>query len=199
MQNEGKLQKVVLASRSPRRIALLKQIGVESIVRPADIDESVQQDELPSDYVQRLAREKALAVAGNIEKQYAHLIVLAADTTVSVGQDILGKPETDAAAVTMLNALSGTTHAVHTAVAVCLGETEQTILNTTSVEMMPLSRDEIDAYIATGEHRDKAGSYGIQGRAAAWIKHIAGSYSGVMGLPLHETAQLMRTIVATQR
>jgi septum formation protein len=194
MTTKNNKQMVILASRSPRRIELLKQIGVECIVLPADINESVRLGELPSQYVKRLAKEKALATAKNMKKEYSHLMVLAADTTVSVGDEILGKPENDQDAVRMLKKLSGTRHEVHTAVAVCLAGKVKVVLNTTQVQMMKLSAETIRAYITSGEHRDKAGSYGIQGKAAAWIKHIEGSYSGVMGLPLFETVQLINKV-----
>lgn len=184
-------QMVILASRSPRRIALLKQVGIASIVLPADIDESFYSGELPSQYVKRLAKEKALAVSANLKKEYSHLVVLAADTTVSIGDEVLGKPEDDADALRMLKKLSGTKHEVHTAVAAIFDGKIQVVLNTTQVTMVRLSTQTIQAYIASGEHRDKAGSYGIQGKAGAWIQHIAGSYSGVMGLPLFETMQLI--------
>ncbi len=182
---------VILASRSPRRIELLKQVGIECIVLPADIDESVQENEKPEDYVKRLAKEKALATATNMKSEYSHLVVLAADTTVSVNEQILGKPESDTMAFTMLKQLSGKKHIVHTAVAACHKGKVKVVLSTTAVEMTRLTSEEIHTYIASGEHRDKAGSYGIQGKAAAWVKHIEGSYSGVMGLPLFETMQLI--------
>lgn len=187
---------VILASRSPRRIELLKQIGIDCIVLPADIDESLRQNELPVQYVKRLAREKALATAANMKKEYSNLIVLAADTTVCVGDEILGKPENDKDAARMLSMLSGTQHVVHTAVAGYYQGKINVALNTTQVKMAKLTVNAIHAYIASGEHRDKAGGYGIQGKAAAWIQAIEGSYSGVMGLPLFETMQLMNKIAA---
>lgn len=187
-------QMVILASRSPRRIELLKQVGIECIVLPSDIDESLRQGELPAQYVKRLAKEKALATAANMKKEYSHMIVLAADTTVSVGDEVLGKPESDRDAARMLALLSGTKHAVYTAVAAYHDGKVSVVLNTTTVKMAKLTQKTIDAYIASGEHRDKAGSYGIQGKAAAWIESIDGSYSGVMGLPLFETVQLMNKV-----
>jgi septum formation protein len=189
-------QMVILASRSPRRIELLKQVGIECIVLPADIDESLRQGELPAPYVKRLAKEKALATAANMKKEYSHMIVLAADTTVSVGDEVLGKPESDQDAARMLALLSGTKHAVHTAVAAYHDGKVSVVLKTTTVKMAKLTTKTIDAYIASGEQRDKAGSYGIQGKAAAWIEAIEGSYSGVMGLPLFETVQLMNKVTA---
>jgi len=189
---------VILASRSPRRIELLKQVGVECIVLPADIDESLLVGELPSDYVKRLAREKAKTTATNMKREYSHLAVLAADTTVSLHGEVLGKPDNDADALKMLKKLSGKVHEVHTAVAVCFHGKTSVVLSTTQVEMARLSTDTINTYIASGEHRDKAGSYGIQGKAATWVKHIEGSYSGVMGLPLYETMQLINKLAAKQ-
>ena len=202
---------IYLASRSPRRVALLAQMGLQCEVMPMDIDESVQLNELPAAYVQRLAKEKAEAL---IHQQLSGLapknltvfdrhiletpyIIIAADTTVATATDILGKPDNDAHAKAMLKQLSDSTHWVHTAVAVsfCNSESVETkvALSSTAVRMMPLSDAQIDQYIATGEHRDKAGSYGIQGAAGVWITHIEGSYTGVMGLPVYETAALLRS------
>jgi len=189
-------QILVLASRSPRRVELLKQIGIDCVVFPPDIDESFNQDEFPGQYVRRIAKEKVLVTASNLKEEYSNLVVLAADTAVYVGSKVLGKPVDDADALSMLKSLSGTKHEVHTAVAAYFGGQMSEVLSTTTIEMMRLSDDAINAYIASGEHRDKAGSYGIQGRAAAWIKHIEGSYSGVMGLPLFEAAQLIEKVVA---
>jgi septum formation protein len=121
-----------------------------------------------------------------------NLPIVAADTTVVLNGNILGKPVDDADAANMLNQLSGTSHQVHTAVALAYQGALEVVLSSTMVEMMPLSDAQIKAYIALGEHRDKAGSYGIQGTAAMWIKRIDGSYTGVMGLPVFETAQLLR-------
>jgi septum formation protein len=181
---------IILASRSPRRIELLKQIDVSCTVMPADIDESVRLNEAAADYVLRLAVEKAEAIRASVD-QSNQLFILAADTTVALAGEILGKPENDADAMRMLKKLSGTTHQVHTAIAVCGYNRTLRLLNTTQVEMMPLTDTMLEAYIQAGEHRDKAGSYGIQGLAGAWIQRIDGSYSGVMGLPLYETAQLL--------
>jgi septum formation protein len=118
--------------------------------------------------------------------------VLAADTTVVLAGQVLGKAESDDDACRMLQALSGSVHQVHTAVALAYAGTIEVVLSTTTVEMMALSTIQIDGYIASGEHLDKAGSYGIQGLAGAWIKRIEGSYTGVMGLPIYETAVLLR-------
>lgn len=187
-------KQVILASQSPRRVAILKQMGIDCIVMPADIDESQIVNETPADYVLRLAKEKALAILDKLNSQHANMPILAADTTVALENTIFGKPENDADAIQMLKQLSGTQHQVHTAVAVVLNQKVELALNTTLVEMMPLSDAMIAAYIATNEHSDKAGSYAIQGLAGNWIKRIDGSYSGVMGLPVYETAMLLNKI-----
>ena len=190
--NINVIKQVVLASQSPRRVALLKQIGIDCIVIPADIDETAFTGEAPTDYVLRLAKQKAQVI---MDKHLANnLPILAADTTVALGLKILGKPESDTDAFNMLTQLSGRRHQVHTAIAVALNGKLKTMLNTTHVEMMSLSDTMIETYIASGEHKDKAGSYAIQGKAGAWIKRIEGSYTGVMGLPLYETAKLLRDI-----
>lgn len=188
------LQKVILASQSPRRGALLKQMGIDCVVMPADIDESQLANELPTDYVLRLAKQKAQAIQRQLTGRDAEMPILAADTTVALGNIIFGKPENDADAMQMLKKLSGTQHQVHTAVAVVFNQQIELALSTTLVEMMPLSDAMIAAYIATNEHADKAGSYAIQGLAGNWIKRIDGSYTGVMGLPVHETALLLKKL-----
>ncbi len=190
---------IILASQSPRRIELLKQMGVDCLVMPADIDESVLQGESPSAYVLRLAEQKALAIVAklnNSDLPVSKLPVLAADTTVALGNEIFGKPENPVDAARMLKKLSGSTHQVHTAIALVFKGQCETILNTTQVEMMVLTDAMIAQYIATNEHSDKAGSYAIQGLAGNWIKRIEGSYTGVMGLPVHETAILLDKISA---
>ena len=184
--------KVILASQSPRRVILLKQMGIECEQMPADIDETALVNEAPADYVLRLAEQKALAIASKMQDN--HLPILAADTTVALGHDILNKPTDDIDAFNMLKRLSGSTHFVHTAVALIFKNTCATTLNTTLVQMMPLSDAMIMDYIATSEHKDKAGSYAIQGIAGCWIEKITGSYSGVMGLPVHETALLLKKL-----
>lgn len=193
-----------LASRSPRRVELLAQMGLTCQTCPADIDEAVKLNEPPVVYVKRVAHEKALAaVTQNLTVFNRHIaeqtnaILLAADTTVAVNGEILGKSIDDADAINMLKKLSGQTHEVHTAVAGMLisaqgiGEATQ-LLSTTMVAMRVLTPADINQYIASGEHKDKAGSYGIQGLAATYISHINGSYSGVMGLPVYETAAMLR-------
>lgn len=187
-QDEYKI-KIYLASRSPRRVELLKQIGVDCITMPADIDESQHPNEPPITYVLRMARQKAevcLQQLGN-----ASTPILAADTSV-VHHQMLGKPVDNEDARRMLLALSGSTHEVHTAVALAFNGVIEVVLSTTRVEMMPLNLAQIEAYVDSGEPFDKAGGYGIQGLAGAWIKHIEGSYTGVMGLPIFETASLLR-------
>ena len=190
---ENTHQKMIyLASRSPRRAELLQQMGVEYIVLPSDIDETPLLDELSDAYVLRLAAEKAKACYENLIAQSMSIFpVLAADTTVSIDGKILGKPQDDDDAFQMLSTMSGRWHEVHTGIAVATGDGVQVAISTTKVEMAKLSEAMILAYIATGEPRDKAGAYGIQGLAGALIKRIEGSYSGVMGLPIYETAQLL--------
>ena len=194
MKKTNTLKHVILASQSPRRVALLKQMGIDCTVMSADIDESVLANESPTTYVVRLAKQKALAALKKLDGQHAYLPIIAADTTVALGTEIFGKPENDADAFNMLKKLSGTTHQVHTAVVIAFNGKLKKVLNTTSVQMMHLTDAKIAAFIATGEHRDKAGSYGIQGLAGSWIKKIEGSYTGVMGLPVHETSLLLDKI-----
>ena len=189
-----KPSEVILASQSPRRVAILKQMGIDCVVMPADIDESQLERESPAEYVLRLAKGKALTILNKINQEYQHMPIIAADTTVALGDTIFGKPENDTDAVQMLKKLSGTMHQVHTAVAVMFNHQVELALNTTLVEMMPLSDAMIAAYISTNEHADKAGSYAIQGLAGYWIKRIDGSYTGVMGLPVYETAMLLNKI-----
>ncbi len=184
------MNKIYLASRSPRRVEILKQMGVDCITLPADIDETQWLNEPPIDYVLRMAQQKAEACLQQLGA--ADFPIIAADTTVVLHGKVLGKPLDDADAREMLGALSGTSHVVYTAVALAFEQTIEVVLSSTSVKMMVLSAGQIEAYLATGEHRDKAGSYGIQCLAGAWIMHIEGSYTGVMGLPVFETAQLLR-------
>jgi len=181
-----------LASRSPRRVELLKQIGIDCITHPADIDETQMPGESPECYVTRLAREKAEVCLLGLSAEQRSRPVLAADTTVALAGSVLGKPENDNDARQMLAALSGSTHQVLTAVALAFVNKIEVVLSTTTVEMISFSGQQIECYIASGEHHDKAGSYGIQGLAGAWIKKIEGSYTGVMGLPICETAALLR-------
>ena len=193
MRNHFEQHSVIyLASRSPRRVELLKQMGIDCITHPADIDETELPGELPEHYVVRLAEEKAEACLLALSGDHQARPVLAADTTVALAGQVLGKPEDDNDARRMLAALSGSTHQVHTAVALAYMNKIEVVLSTTTVGMIDFSEKQIEHYIATGEHRDKAGSYGIQGLAGVWIKRIEGSYTGVMGLPVCETAALLR-------
>jgi len=178
-----------LASVSPRRRELLSQIGVPHVVVGADIDETFLPGETPRDYVIRLAREKALA----IRRSGQQLPVLAADTTVVVDEKIFGKPRDQAQAVDMLAELSGRAHEVLTAVALADSRGVIGRLSSSTVRFRKVSREECLAYWQTSEPRDKAGGYAIQGLGAVFIESLSGSYSGVMGLPLFETAELLRT------
>jgi septum formation protein len=177
-----------LASASPRRRQLLELIGVPHVVTPADIDETPHADEAAGDYVTRLAREKAEAVWA----RHQDLPVLAADTTVVVDDEILGKPESAADARTMLMKLSGRAHFVHTGIALRTEHGVAVDISTTDVEFATLDDDMIRAYWDSGEPQGKAGSYAIQGLGAVFVSDISGSYTGVMGLPLFETAELLR-------
>jgi septum formation protein len=178
---------IILASASPRRSELLEQIGVAFSVQPADIDETPRTAEMPGDYVERLAREKALAVAVSFPGK----LVLGSDTSVVLDNAILGKPSGEHEARAMLTELSGTTHQVMTAIALAQGVRCESLLVTTEVTFRSLSGDEIAAYVTTGEPMDKAGSYGIQGLGGIFVKELKGSYSAVVGLPLQETAALL--------
>lgn len=183
---------IVLASASPRRRELLTQIDVPHQVLAVDIDESARPGEAPAALALRLAREKALA--GRV-RDGGRRPVLGADTIVVLEGSVFGKPADAADARRMLAALSGRTHQVMSAVALALpgerGEVHDA-LSVTDVEMRQLAGAEIDAYLASGEPEGKAGAYAIQGRGAVFIRHIRGSYSGVMGLPLYETASLLQ-------
>ncbi len=179
---------VILASASPRRLHLLQQIGIRALVRPAEIDETLRTEEPPETFVCRLATEKAMKVFR--ESKTEKFPVLAADTIVVLQGQIFGKPESRQHSREMLTQLSAQTHRVLTAVTL-VGDFEQTILSESQVTMRAIVSEEIDAYWATGEPRDKAGAYGIQGLGALFVQNITGSYSGVMGLPLYETAQLL--------
>jgi septum formation protein len=177
-----------LASASPRRRQLLDLIGVPHVVTPADIDETPGADEGAGDYVVRLAREKAEAVWA----RHRDLPVLAADTTVVVDDEILGKPESADDALRMLRKLSGRAHYVHTGIALCTAQGLADDISTTDVEFAPLTDEMIRAYWDSGEPQGKAGAYAIQGLGAVFVSEISGSYTGVMGLPLYETAELLR-------
>jgi septum formation protein len=171
--------KLVLASKSPRRAELLQAAGLPFIVRTAEIDETPRERESPEVYVLRLAEEKACAVAWEPDE-----IVLAADTSVVLDGVILGKPLDPADAARMLDALAGRRHEVLTGVCLRSGNRLERQCAATSVWFGPMSPDEIEQYIATGEPMDKAGAYGIQGFASRFIDRIEGSYTNVVGLPI---------------
>ncbi len=178
--------RLVLASQSPRRRELLVQPGLDAEVRPAHADEATSPGEAPRAYVLRVARDKARAVPGEV--------VLAADTAVVLGDEILGKPSDAEDARRMLRALSGTTHEVLTAVVVRRPAVriEVDAVVATRVRFAPLSRAAVDWYVRTGEPLDKAGAYAIQGAGGAFVLDVEGSVSNVVGLPLAETAVLLR-------
>ena len=179
--------RLILGSGSPRRLELLAQLGLTPFaVRPPDIDEDPRKAELPRDYVNRIAREKAEAsVVADDE------VVLCADTTVALGRRIMGKPADAAEAATFLHAMSGRRHKVITAVAVKRGDRIWSKDVQTTVSMKRLSNTEVNWYLGTGDWQGKTGGYGIQGPASAFIPWINGSFHAVMGLPLPETAGLL--------
>jgi len=190
---------IYLASQSPRRAQLLDQLGVrhELLLAGGDEDaealEAERHGELPAGYVERVTRAKLAAARRRLRSRaLPDAPILAADTTVALGTRILGKPRDAAHAHAILAALSGHTHRVVTAVAVAAGRRTLFALSVSRVHFAAIATAEIDAYVASREPFGKAGAYAIQGRAAAWICRIDGSYTGIMGLPLHETAQLLR-------
>lgn len=196
---------IYLASQSPRRSQLLQQMGVEHTILVANTDGDIHEDaeaievvlpgEAPRDYVQRVTGLKLdAAVARLARRGLADAPVLTSDTTVALGAEILGKPADAAEATAMLSQLSGQTHEVLTAVALQQGTQRLQALCVSTVRFMPMSAAQIQAYVESGEPFGKAGAYGVQGLAAAMIEHIEGSYSGIMGLPVFETAQLLRQI-----
>ena len=183
---------LILASASPRRRALLDQIGVDYRVEPANIDERRATGESPADYVRRMALEKATTVAGRYPD--AAVAVLAADTSVVLDDDVLGKPPDHFAALGMLARLSGRSHSVLTGICLCRpGQPADASVVETQVRFVQLSREVCEAYLATDEPWDKAGGYAIQGLAGAFVSAIEGSYSNVVGLPLTETWQLLQS------
>lgn len=194
-------QRIYLASRSPRRRELLKQIGVafdvlllrEDPARGEDIDERVIEGESPQAYVTRIAKAKAeLGWVRVLQRRLRPNPVLGADTSVMLDGEVLGKPEGRQDAERMLTKLSGRSHQVLSAVALCYRDLVELRLSSTTVEFRALTEQEIRRYVATGEPLDKAGAYAIQGRGAAFVRSISGSYSGVMGLPLFEMVELMQ-------
>jgi len=185
------LPQLYLASRSPRRAALLQQIGVVFEVLSVEVDEAMLADETPGNYARRLAMEKARAGWRTLPAARQRP-VLGADTIVIAADSVLGKPADREQALAMLRALSGATHEVITAVAL-VGEQNVVRSQCSRVTFRTLTRRECEAYWACGEPLDKAGAYAIQGLAAMFITRLEGSYSGVMGLPLYETAELLKT------
>ncbi|MDM0103678.1 Maf family protein [Variovorax sp. J22R24] len=190
---------IYLASQSPRRAQLLGQLGVrhELLLAAPDEDaeslEAVVPGESPTAYVQRVTALKLdAAVARHGRLGLPPAPILCADTTVAIGRTILGKPEDDRDAERMLDMLSGRTHRVMTAIALQNGPQRHAALNVSHVRFAQVEKHQIAHYVASGEPLGKAGAYAIQGRAAAFIEHISGSHSGIMGLPMFETAQLLR-------
>jgi septum formation protein len=182
--------RVVLASGSPRRRVFLEDLGIAFEVRPADIDETPHIRELPEVYVERLARTKAIAVGGASNE-----VVIAADTTVVIDGDIVGKPTDDADAATILRRLSGRSHEVLTGIAISIGgHTTASRVVRTKVVFAELSDAEISWYVATGEPHGKAGAYAIQGRGGALIERVEGSVTNVIGLPLVELRDLLHEV-----
>lgn len=182
--------KLILGSASPRRKELLAGLGiVPDLILPPDIDEDPRKGELPRPYAMRLAREKALAVAAGPED-----VVICADTTVALGRRILGKPADAGEAAAFLTALAGRRHQVITAVAVRRGDRVLAKESVSAVRIKRLSDAELNAYLASGDWQGKAGGYGIQGLAGAFIPWISGSFTGIMGLPVAETAALLTAV-----
>ena len=188
-------KKIYLASKSPRRRELLRQIGIdfELLLSDKDVDEQILPNERPADYVARVTRDKLLSARQTMQqRQLPARPLLAADTTVVVDDLILGKPADFKQAVEMITRLSGRTHQVLTSIAVAWQDQMWQITQYSDVAFDDLSEEAIRGYCATQEPYDKAGGYGIQGLASIFIKDIAGSHSGIMGLPLFETAQLLQ-------
>jgi septum formation protein len=183
--------KLVLASRSPRRAELLKAAGFKFTVRAADIDETPRDGEAPRDYVLRVVEEKARAVQPDDDE-----VILAADTTVVLGSEIMGKPTDAADAARMLRALAGKRHEVITAICIRRGDRLRSDIASTTVWFAPMGNAEIADYVASGEPMDKAGAYGIQGLASKFIDRIDGSYTNVVGLPVALTYRILRAIEA---
>jgi len=189
----GRPPGVLLASASPRRSELLRQVGVEHEVRPVDVDETWRPGEAPVEYVLRLAEEKARVLWDRLPSD-GRRPVLAADTTVALEGEVFGKPAGRADLIEMLTRLSGRTHQVHTAVALIHPGGSAARVSSSSVTLRRIARAEMEWYWSTGEPADKAGGYAIQGLAAIFVSHVAGSYSGVVGLPLCETWELLADV-----
>jgi septum formation protein len=186
---------IYLASGSPRRSALLDQIGVPHRVQPVDVDETARGGEPPDQYVRRLAELKAETLWQKLAAAQRQP-VLGADTAVVLDDEILGKPRDEQDCQRMLKLLSARTHQVFTAVALRASDGCQSRVNVSEVTFRTLADDEIRRYWRSGEPADKAGAYAVQGRAALFIEHIAGSYSGIMGLPLFEAGELLAAVGA---
>lgn len=182
---------LILASASPRRKELLESVGISCRVMPAEIDETVLATEQPTDYVCRMAQEKAQAVQAQLDDS---LPVLAADTIVTQGGKVFTKPEHEADAKNIWNSLSDAEHTVMTAVCLSAHGKITTRISKTLVTMQPISDQQMQRYWLSGEPQDKAGAYAIQGLASAWVASIAGSYSNVVGLPLYEVNDLLGEI-----
>jgi septum formation protein len=188
MESLIKPHMLILASSSPRRAELLRAAGIVFTVRAADVDEAIMPNESPGDYVLRLSREKARAVA------QGHELALGADTTVVINGEIMGKPADAEVAGRMLRALSGQWHEVLTGVTLARADRILSAVSSTRVKFAELSDAEIEWYISTGEPMDKAGAYAIQGRASLFIEGVEGSYSNVVGLPMRLTYELARQL-----
>jgi septum formation protein len=195
------MSSIYLASQSPRRAQLLEMLGIKFELLLADVTEdaesleAVLKNEAPSSYVQRVTGLKLDAAVARMKKRGLHARpVLCSDTTVAMGRTIYGKPENEADAVRMLSELQGRTHRVLTAVAMQSGRKRVQALSVSKVTFAAMTQKQIKAYVASGEPMGKAGAYAIQGRVSAYISHIAGSYSGIMGLPMHETATLLQEL-----
>jgi septum formation protein len=192
---------IYLASQSPRRAQLLEQLGVRFELLLPDANEDAEslevalQNEAPTAYVARVTALKLDAAIARMRKRgLPSAPVLCSDTTVALGRTIYGKPDSTKDAARMLAELSGKTHRVLTAVAVQKGKTRAQAVSVSQVRFTAMTAAQIRSYVATGEPMGKAGAYAVQGRAAAYIEHISGSYSGIMGLPMFETAQMLRTL-----
>jgi septum formation protein len=199
-------QRIYLASRSPRRRELLHQVGIAFEILPlrddlqhdAEVDEMPMAHEEPIAYVLRIARAKAVMGWRQImAHRLPHHPVLAADTTVVLDDEIIGKPDNAEHARILLRRLSGKAHQVLTAIAVAYADRIETALSTSTVEFRELGNEEIRRYVASGEPLGKAGAYAIQGRAAVFVRAMSGSYSGIVGLPLHEVSELLRNFDIT--
>lgn len=186
------MNRIILASASPRRRELMALAGYDFEVICADINETFPKNAVPEDVVKSLALQKAQAVAEN----HSDAVVVGSDTVVALDGKILGKPHSEREAAEMLRLLSGRKHKVYTGVAIVCGEKVKNFFDETDVEFYPLSDAEIEAYVATGEPMDKAGSYGIQGKGALLVKGISGDYFNVMGLPISKVYREMRDFLA---